>query len=291
MKIKDKSNSNTTKRIVDSFKGKKTNINHVISKSYSSDSITHKIFEYGTDKKIPFNLVRSKRRKTSELIIENENEITLRVPFDKPMEEITELIHKKIHWILKKQEELKRIKPEIKEYYSYLPYSTLPYLGNNYEVEIRNLYSSMANIEKVEIEDNKLIFYLKDTSKGKIADREFIMNKIKDLYEKWLYEQAQILFKEKINEFSKNIQVSPKGLQIKKLKNRWGSVTKNKTVVLNVNLVKTPQNIVDYIIIHELCHLRIEGHSYNFWTFLKQYIPDYEKKIDWLYRNSKNIIE
>lgn len=161
---KDKSNSNQTMIIEDSFNNKKTtnNNNHSTKKSHISKYITQEIFEYGTDKKIPYNLVRSKRRKTSELIIENENEITLRVPFDKPKEEIKEMIQKKIQWILRKQDEIKRTKPEIKEDISYLPYSKLPYLGNNYLIEIRNLDSFINDIEKVEIEDNKLLFYLKD---------------------------------------------------------------------------------------------------------------------------------
>jgi len=84
------------------------------------------------------------------------------------------------------------------------------------------------------------------------------------LYKKWLYEQAQILFKEKIEKFSKIIQVAPRDLQIKKLKNRWGSITKNKKVVLNINLIKAPQNIIDYVIQHELCHFKIQGHSHHF---------------------------
>jgi predicted metal-dependent hydrolase len=73
-----------------------------------------------------------------------------------------------------------------------------------------------------------------------IEDRE-IIGKIKMLYEKWLNEQAQTIFKEKINEFSKITEDSPKDWQIKKLKNRWSSLTKNKKIVLNVNLVKAPQ--------------------------------------------------
>ncbi|MFB5600847.1 MAG: M48 family metallopeptidase, partial [Nitrososphaeraceae archaeon] len=77
---------------------------------------------------------------------------------------------------------------------------------------------------------------------------------------------------------------------IKKLKNRWGSITKNKKVVLSVNLVKAPQDIIDYIIKHELCHFKIQGHSHHFWRFLKQFVPDYQKKINWLDRNSKVLL-
>ncbi len=277
------------------------------NKSFKKNSIrsvviTKEIFEHGPDKKISFNLVRSKRRKTSELIIENENEITLRVPFEKPMEEIKEIIQRKIQWIFKKQDEYKRSKPEIKEY-GYLPYSTLPYLGNNYETELRNMGSFKDNIEKVILENNKLLFYLKDMSletnqdnqfqsRGlyQIADEVIIKNRIKNLYETWLFEQAKIILKEKIHEFSKIIGVSPKDWQIKKLKNRWGSVTKRKKVVLNVNLIKAPQSIIDYVIAHELCHLRIEGHSHHFWNLLHKFVPDYQKKIDWLHQNSESLI-
>lgn len=93
-----------------------------------------------------------------------------------------------------------------------------------------------------------------------------------------------------INEFSKIIEVIPKDCQIKKLKNRWGSVTKKGTLNLNRNLVKAPQDIIDYVIKHELCHFKIEGHSHNFWKFLKLFEPDYEKKIKWLEVNWKNIL-
>ena len=218
---------------------------------------------------------------------------------DKPLEEIKEIIQKKIQWILKKQDEYRKTTPEIKEL-SYLPSSTLPYLGNNYTIELMNLHTdtdsnsnttSLNDNEKAELNDNKLLFYLKDVENYQDTNDESIKNKIKELYENWLYEQAKIIFKEKINKFSKMIEVNPKDWQIKKLKNRWGSVTKSKKIVLNVNLIKTPENIIDYIIIHELCHLKIEGHSHNFWNLLHKFVPNYEDEIKWLELNSKNILQ
>ena len=74
--------------------------------------------------------------------------------------------------------------------------------------------------------------------------------------------KADLLFKEKVSQYSKIINVIPNKVIIKNLKNRWGSITKNKTVNLNVNLLKAPEDIIDYIVIHELCHLKIKGHSY-----------------------------
>ncbi|HEX2405863.1 MAG TPA: SprT family zinc-dependent metalloprotease [Nitrososphaeraceae archaeon] len=264
-----------------------------------SPKATKEIFQHGNNK-ILYNLVRSKRQKTSELIIENENEITLRVPFDKPLSEIKEIIQKKIQWILKKQDEYQKAKPEIKEL-SYLPSSTLPYLGNNYTIELRNIHSytntdsnrnssSFNDNEKVELYDNKLLFYLNDAESYQNTNGEFIKNKIKQLYEKWLYEQAQTIFEEKIKEFSKLIEVNPPTSQVKKLKNRWGSLTKNKKKVLNINLLITSEKIIDYIIVHELCHMRREDHSHDFWSLLHRYIPDYQERLNWLNINGKILL-
>ncbi len=59
---------------------------------------------------------------------------------------------------------------------------------------------------------------------------------------------------------------------------------------MNFNLMKSPEDIIDYVVIHEVCHLKIKGHSFHFWDYLKQFVPDYQQKIKWLERNSVNIL-
>ena len=59
----------------------------------------------------------------------------------------------------------------------------------------------------------------------------------------------------------------PKRIIIKDLKNRWGSLTKNNSLHLNFNLIKASEDIIDYVIIHELCHLKVKGHSYPILEF------------------------
>jgi len=121
-------------------------------------------------------------------------------------------------------------------------------------------------------------------------DKDVLKNKIRYLYNKWLNQKAKEIFIIKINKHSKTIGIHPPHtIVLKNLKNRWGSVTKKDTINLNRNLVKAPEDIIDYIIIHELCHLRIQGHSHLFWSFLKQFVPDYQK-IDWLNRNNESLI-
>jgi predicted metal-dependent hydrolase len=74
------------------------------------------------------------------------------------------------------------------------------------------------------------------------------------------------------------------------LKDRWSSVTKNETINLNVNPIKAPEDIIDYIIIHELCHFKVKEHSHRFWDYLNQFVQDNKQKIEWLKRNSYNLL-
>jgi predicted metal-dependent hydrolase len=105
-----------------------------------------------------------------------------------------------------------------------------------------------------------------------------------------LNSKADLLFKEKVSQYSKIINVTQNKVIIKNKKNRWGSITKNKTVNLNVNLLKAPEDTINYIIIHDLCHLKIKGRSYQFWDYLKQFAPDYKQKVEWLRRKADSLL-
>ena len=125
---------------------------------------------------------------------------------------------------------------------------------------------------------------------NKVQNNNNENNRIKLLYEKWLKQKCTQVFESKLNQFSKKLGATPNNYTIKNLKNRWGSLTKKGTIVLNINLIKAPERIIDYIIIHELCHLIIEGHSHKFWSLLHKYIPDYQDKIEWLNTNSEKLL-
>lgn len=235
-------------------------------------------FQYG-NKTVEYVLIQSKRRKTCEVIIYRD-EIIIRAPFDKPITEVEKILNDKIRWISQKQKEFQRKKPEIIKP-SYDKYSTLPYLGNNYPLELK--YHKNPQTERFEFLNDRFVVYLNNEEMNQ-------KEKIRTIYNDWLISKANTIFDQKVNQYSKIIDINPKRILIKNLKNRWGSVIKNKTICLNVNLIKTPENIIDYIIIHEICHFKIKGHSYVFWDYLKQFVPNYKQKIEWLGRNSENIL-
>jgi predicted metal-dependent hydrolase len=80
----------------------------------------------------------------------------------------------------------------------------------------------------------------------------------------------------------------------KKSKNRWGSLTNRGEINLNLNLIKAPEDIIDYIIdyiiLHELCHLKIKDHSHHYWDMLHKFMPNYHDKVEWLKINGSNLL-
>src|SRR5918996_266223 len=103
-------------------------------------------------------------------------------------------------------------------------------------------------------------------------------------------EKAKPIFETKIKEYSSRLEVRTKHMTIKNLRNRWGSLTKNNVLNLNLNLIKAPEEIIDYIILHELCHLEIKEHSHRYWDFLRKFMPNYHDKIEWLKLNGSNLL-
>lgn len=223
------------------------------------------------DKVIEFKILKSKRRKKSELVVDFDK-VIVRVPYRKSVKEIESFVMKKANWILKQLQRNKLCPPEIIKP-SYKNCSTLPFLGLNYPLYI----CRDGTTDFLSYNQNHFIIYY---------------NKYmpKQIYNKWLRDKANLLFFSKVNEYSDIIGVSFKSINIKNIKSRWGSATNKGFINLNLNLMKSPLQVIDYVIIHELCHLKIMNHSKSFWSLVKGYCPSYKEHIEWLRINGNNII-
>jgi predicted metal-dependent hydrolase len=223
--------------------------------------------KYGTTT-IPYHIIKSKRIRTSEIIVESDK-VTIRTPLNKSKSDIEGIISGKASWILKKQKEYKETIPQIIKP-TYEEGSTLPYLGKNYPLRIIKNRSEY----NIKFCDGEFIIEIK-SAKAPPA-------KIKKIYEKWLIEKAKSVFKRKVDEYSEKLGINIERIVIKNLKNRWGSMTKEGAINLNVNLLKAPEDVIDYIILHELCHLKVKEHSHHYWDYVRRYMTNYQEKIEWL---------
>jgi predicted metal-dependent hydrolase len=95
----------------------------------------------------------------------------------------------------------------------------------------------------------------------------------------------------RVNFYASKVGIYPQKINVKKLRSRWGSATKNNVINLNESLLKAPKSVIDYVILHEICHLKIKNHSYRFWELLQKFMPDYIQSKHWLEVNSTRIVE
>jgi predicted metal-dependent hydrolase len=234
---------------------------------------------YGTDV-IQYFVVKTRRRKTSEVIVDG-NTVEVRAPLDKPDHEIEQVVRNKAAWISKKQKEYREMNLHITKP-TFGENSTLPYMGKDYPFKILS-----QDKNSIRFIDGEFIITL-SISKPKSPTAI----DIERLYEHWLMKTARFIFINKVKSYSEKLGIlKPGKISIKKLKNRWGSMSKNsRTINLNVNLLKASEDVIDYIVLHELCHLKIKEHSHHFWDLLHKFMPDYQEKIDWLNINGNNLI-
>jgi len=114
--------------------------------------------------------------------------------------------------------------------------------------------------------------------------------RIQQYLQSWYRTSAMERLQEKTTRYAKQIGVSPTGLSIRNFRSRWGSCDKRGQVVFNWNIIKAPHSIVDYVVIHELCHLIHPNHSPTFWKEVNKHDADYKAHRLWLKERSCELI-
>ncbi len=100
-------------------------------------------------------------------------------------------------------------------------------------------------------------------------------DQIKDAVQAWLMRQAKRLFNERLNHFAPTLNVQWRKLSLSSAVTRWGSASADGSIRLNWRLIHFKQSIIDYVVVHELSHLRVMDHSPRFWDTVRAVVPDY----------------
>ena len=229
-------------------------------------------FKYG-EVTIPYNIIKSGRIKTSQIAIDK-NGVIVRIPNTKSIEQTKLMVLQKAQWIFKKTLQYKNQVPQIPQI-TFKKYSTIPFKGKNYSFEV-----ILGGSVGVKLVKNIIQFH--------ITQKKHTIPQLKQMYQKWLHHKAEVYLGMII---AKNHFIAGKPLRItiKSLKGRWGSTTKSGEVILNANLMKAPTSVIEYVIIHELCHLKIKEHNQKFWNLVSKHSPKYQEHTKWLEVNGINI--
>ena len=221
-------------------------------------------------------VLRSKR-KTSVLYIVGD-ELQIRVPNRVRDRKIVEILETKERWIRNKVIQLQNQRITNKrEFIS----------GESFSLFGRNLYLKVLEGGKVgtQLIDDYLITTVRTTEIGDLRK-----SRIKTYLEKWYIHEAYQKLEEKVMRYSKIIRVSPREIKVRNYKTRWGSCDNKGRLTFNFHLIKAPHEIVDYVVIHELCHMIQPNHSKFFWNEVARFDPSFRNHKKWLKLNGADLM-
>ena len=222
----------------------------------------------------PVEVIRTDRRRSASIYLDGEG-IKVRVPKGLSDSHVRDLITRKSPWIKRKLNEVKlTVLPKPKEFVSG---ETFSYLGRNYRLKVLR-----GDPPSLKLRGGYLEATISRSSKTKEEE-------VRSLLVDWYRRHAQKRLEEKTHRYAKILQVEPKSISIKNYKSRWGSCSTTEDISYNWRIVMAPHRIVDYVIVHELCHLLEHNHSAIYWRHVERIIPDFQECRKWLKRNSERL--
>lgn len=215
------------------------------------------------------NIVRTTRRKTARIQV-HAGVVSIIVPDTYPNNKVDTLIDRRTRWIKEKllvQHQWLPLKQK-----EFISGECFCYLGRYYRLKVE----SNAEEESVKLINGRLLV----KTKSKQA------HDIRDALISWYKDHAEKKLQAKVKRYSKLMNVAPASMNIRDYRARWGSCSSKGNIQFNWKIIIAPNSAVDYVVVHELCHLAEHNHSANFWKLVKAVMPDYEKQRQWLRENS-----
>lgn len=235
--------------------------------------------QFGNEK-IPYKLCWSRKRKTLGISVQSDK-VTVTAPEGTTEEKINQLLLKKAPWIRKQLQDYEEIHPFIQER-DFFSGEKLPYLSRLYRLKI---------VTEPNLQKSSLKFYQgKFVASVPVSLKETEYRQaICPLYKEWVIAKATTFTQNRLNRFTTKLGEKPTQIIIMEQKQRWGSCTPDRRILLNWRIFLALTSVVDYILVHELAHLKYLNHSSEFWNTIKMLLPNYEDKKEWLRINGRKL--
>lgn len=212
-------------------------------------------------RKIEYQLTYSSR-KSLGITVTPDLKVLIKAPVGAQIDKIKERLRKKAPWIIKQQSYFISFHPK-QPARKYIGGETHLYLGRQYRLKIE-----ICKIEGVKLKGQFIIVQTPDKSRVKHLLKEWYLSHAKA--------RCAVIAQPLIERFKKH-HVQPSSIIMKDMATRWGSCTAKGKIILNPELIKAPKGCIEYVIIHELCHLVHHDHTKRFFELQSKEMPDWEK--------------
>jgi predicted metal-dependent hydrolase len=224
---------------------------------------------------ITYAVKRSLKARRIRLEVRPQTGLTVIVPHSYKIGQLPRLLISKGRWIsnnLAKYRHLQKPYAE-KELKSG---DTVPYLGRDMELVKRENHSGTDSII---LEGDTLT----------VSSELFKNDTLELAFEQWYRTEAAKVISERIDKLSSQMGISYKQISIRGQKTRWGSCSRKRSLNFNWKLIMAPEPVIDYVIIHELAHLKEMNHSKKFWELVAQYCPTWREHKKWLKQHEAHL--
>lgn len=218
-------------------------------------------------------VIRTSRSKSVDVRVE-EGAVSIVVPKGLTSDRITKILDDKQRWIKNKIHLQRDVMPVSKK--DYVSGESFSYLGRNYRLKVNR-----GHFKPVKLVQGRLVV----TVPNGIEQPHVIRNALV----RWYKHHAELKLQEKAKRYAAIIGVEPTSIGIKSFKSRWGSCSAKGKVDFNWTVIMAPNRYVDYVVVHELCHLIYHDHSAQFWKQVERVVPDYQDCREWLKVNAATV--
>ena len=237
------------------------------------------VFTYGNDT-IHYDVIRKTKpadnaKKTARKVIikvHPDQRVVATVPHDASDDAIQDAMHKRARWIWQSIDEFAKQKDTVLPK-CYESGETQFYLGKRYVLKI---IVDAEQVPNVKLSRGKLNVTIKHEVSKEIDDR---LVKIKSLIDKWYQHKAKAIFHERLAELLPKATwvTGIPSFRVMAMKKQWGSCSTKGNLMLNPHLIKAAKECIDYVRLHELCHIAEHNHSERFWRLLTQVMPNWKE--------------
>lgn len=226
-------------------------------------SQTMESIAYGRDA-IVFDVLHVKR-KTLEIAVHPDQSVVVKAPLGSDSEEVLRRVRRRAGWIRRQILYFEQFEPRTPPRRHVSGESHL-YLGRKYRLKIRK-----SHVRQVSLKNG--YFHIQSPTSSP--------NHVQTLLDEWYWRKASICFYAVFHlcwERFKKHDVAMPDLKIRKMKTRWGSLSTGGRLTLNLDLIKAPKGCIEYVVIHEFCHLFYRNHDADFYRLLHRSLPDWVQR-------------
>ncbi len=214
---------------------------------------------------VEIDIVRSSRR-TIALYVRPGGTLQVRAPWYVPVYALLQFVHQKSGWITRQRERLKGVKPA-SEIIQLSNGSLIPFLGRDIAIRLRP--------------DTRTTFELRDDELFIGVAGGVFPDMVASIVDAWYLREAKKYFAARTLELAvihSDKLPRPRSVGVRRMKRRWGSCRTGGDITFNRELMKKDPALVDYVIIHELCHLVHQNHGKGYYSLLESIVPDYRER-------------